>query len=128
MITDEKYVSFTTFTRSGKPKPLPVWIADLGDGTYGFTSDADAWKVKRLANNPNITLQPCNIRGVVKEESQIVAGTARAVTGEDFMKVLRAIKAKYGLMAYLIHLDISRWFKKSPEKNSGCAIIVTLNS
>ena len=128
MIADEKYVSFTTFTQSGKPKPLPVWIADLEDGTYGFTSDADAWKVKRLANNPNVALQPCNIRGVVKEDSTIITGTAQAVTGEDFMKVLKAIKVKYGLMAHLIHLDISRWFKKSPEKHSGCAIIVTVNS
>ena len=33
MIGSEKYVSFTTFTRSGTPKPLPVWIADLEDGT-----------------------------------------------------------------------------------------------
>ena len=128
MISNEKYVSFTTFTRSGKPKPLPVWIADLGDGTYGFTSDIDAWKVKRLSNNPNITLQPCNIRGVVKEDSEIISGTAEAVTGEEFLKVLKAIKAKYGFMAYLIHLDISAWFKKSSEKPSGCAIIVSVNS
>ena len=103
---------------------MPVWIADLGDGTYGFTSDVDAWKVKRLSNNPNITLQPCNIRGKVKEGSEVVSGTAEVVTGEEFLRVLKAIKAKYGFMAYLIHLDILAWFKKS----SGCAIIVSVNS
>ena len=128
MIGSEKYVSFTTFTRSGTPKPLPVWIADLGDGTFGFTSDADAWKVKRLSNNPNITLQPCNIRGVVKEGSEVISGTAEAVVGKEFLRVLKAIKAKYGFMAYLIHLDILAWFKKSSEKPSGCAIIVSVNS
>ena len=33
-ISDEKYVSFTTYRKNGEPKPLPIWIVDLGDGEH----------------------------------------------------------------------------------------------
>ena len=128
MIVSEKYVSFTTFTRSGKAKSLPVWIADLGDGTCGFTTDLNAWKVKRLSNDHNVTLQPCNIRGVIKEGSEIVHGTAQVVTDDEFKRVLKAINAKYGLLSYLIHFDFRKWFRKGSEKPSTAAIIISMNS
>ena len=128
MIASEKYVSFTTFTRSGKAKSLPVWIADLGDGTCGFTTDLNAWKVKRLSNDQNVTLQPCNIRGIVKENSENVSGTAKVITGDEFTRVLNAINTKYGLVSYLIHFDFRKWFRKGSEKPSTAAIIISMSS
>ena len=44
-ITDEKYVSLTTYKKDGSTKSLPVWIADFGDGTIGFTTASSSYKV-----------------------------------------------------------------------------------
>ncbi len=49
-IAAEKYVSLTTFKKDGTPRPAPVWISDLGDGTMGFTTASSSWKVKRLSS------------------------------------------------------------------------------
>lgn len=96
-ITDEKYVSLTTFRKNGTPKPAPVWIADFGDGTIGCTTSSSSYKVKRIANNPEVTLQPCNSRGVVTEGSDVVTGTAEVVTGAEFERCASAVKKKYKL-------------------------------
>ena len=65
-ITDEKYVLLTTFRRNGDGVATPVWIVALPDGTAGFTTEIDSGKVKRIVNNPSVTLQACSIRGSVR--------------------------------------------------------------
>ncbi|MGI9579008.1 MAG: pyridoxamine 5'-phosphate oxidase family protein [Microthrixaceae bacterium] len=62
-IGDEKYVSLTTFTKDGRPKPTPVWIATLGGGKIGFTTQADSWKSKRMRNTPSVLVQASDMRG-----------------------------------------------------------------
>ena len=57
-IADENYVALTTFRKNGERKNTPIWIADLGDGTIGFTTSKDSWKVKRIGNDPRVELQP----------------------------------------------------------------------
>ena len=100
---DEKYLSFTTFKSDGTPKPTPVWIADLGDGTMGFTTGEDSWKVKRLRNNPNVVLQPCNMKGEITEGTQSVQATAVAIVGgPELARARSAIDAKYGFATTLI--------------------------
>lgn len=96
-ITDEKYVSLTTFRKDGTPKPAPVWIADFGDGTVGCTTASSSYKVKRITNNPEVTLQPCNSKGVVTEGSEVVSGTAEVVTGAEFEQCSDVVKQKYKL-------------------------------
>ena len=70
-IADEKYVAFTTYKRNGETKSLPVWIADLGDGTVGFTTASSSYKVKRLRNDNRVILQPSDAKGNVRELSLI---------------------------------------------------------
>jgi hypothetical protein len=36
-IADEKYVRLTTFTRDGRRKESPVWIAEVDNDALGFT-------------------------------------------------------------------------------------------
>ncbi len=95
-IADEEYVSLVTYKSDGTPKPLPVWIVDLGDNTVGFTTWGESWKAKRVRNNPNVTLQPCDQRGNVVEGSAIVEGTARMATGHEYATVAALVKDKYG--------------------------------
>lgn len=101
-IADEQYVSLVTYKADGTAKPLPVWIVDLGDNTVGFTTWGESWKAKRVRANSAVTLQPCDQRGNVREGSDIVEGTARMGTAEDYAKVAPLVKAKYGIWVTLV--------------------------
>jgi len=122
-IHDEKYLSFTTFTKAGEEKSTPVWIADLGDGSMGFTTPGESWKVKRLRNNDNVLLQPCDQRGTVTPGSERVEATAIVETNpETFGRVRAAIKAKYPIGFRIIYV-----INKLARRESDTAIIVTLS-
>ena len=127
-ISEEKYVSLTTFTKSGAPKPLPVWIAGLPDGRIGFTTSPESWKAKRVRNTPNVTLQPCDQRGKVADGAIEVTGTAEVVDGAQFTDVQRLIKAKYGMWVTVISaMNAVRGVFKREETQSSAAIIITLD-
>lgn len=124
-ISDEKYVSVTTFRKSGAAVASPVWIVPLGDGSAGFTTGADSGKVKRLRNNPRVTLQACSMRGVVVEGSAIVEATAEVATGARYDSVRAAIRSKYGLMVAVMGIG-SKLMSLIGRKSDNCAIIITL--
>ncbi len=104
-IWDEQYVSFVSFRRSGAAVPTPVWIVGLRDGTAGFTTEPGAGKLKRIAANPHVTLQPCSMRGTVRPGSAAVPARAEIVTGDEARQILRAIRRKYFLVSRIY------WFK-----------------
>lgn len=126
-IADEKYVRLTTFTRDGRRKESPVWIADLGDGTVGFTTDRDTWKVKRINHTPAVELVACNMKGVVRDGAVGVTGKAEVVSGDAFATVEKVVKAKYGLQYRMIDLGsrISRRLKR--QADAGVGIVITLD-
>ena len=61
---DEKFVSLTTFKRSGDAAASPMWIVRDGNQLLAWTP-ADAWKVKRIRRDPRVTLRPCGRTGKV---------------------------------------------------------------
>ena len=123
---DQRYVSLTTFTRDGRPKPTPVWIAPLGDDRVGFTTAASSWKVQRIRSTPAVTLQPCNVRGRITTGSVATPGRAEVVTGAEFEPVRSAVAAKYGLMYRAISLQgrLARMIGKGSDTD--CAIVITV--
>lgn len=122
---DERYLSLTTFTRDGRPKPTPVWIAALGGGRLGFTTASSSWKVRRIRATPSVTLQPCDSRGRVREGTDVTTGRAEVVTGGEFEQVRSRIRGKYGIQFRLIAL----WGRlaRLVGKGSGtdCAVVIT---
>jgi PPOX class probable F420-dependent enzyme len=92
---DEKYVSLTTFTKSGERKSTPVWIVAVDD-YVGFTTGSDAWKLKRLRNDPRCELQACDGRGRVRDGSIVVTGKGREATAEEHAEISAAVAKKYG--------------------------------
>ncbi len=126
-ITAESYVSLTTFRRDGTPVATPVWIAPLGDGRAGFTTGADSGKVKRIRNNPAVTLQACNVRGVVRPDAPVVDATARFVTGEVGASVAAAIRRKYRLMARLLSLGAAARKLVGRGEDNDAAIILSFD-
>lgn len=90
-----RYVSLTTFRRTGESVATPVWIARDGDELVVITVDG-VGKTKRLRRNPAVELRPCDMRGQVAEGAPMFTGTARVVRDEaGVAAVKRAIGAKY---------------------------------
>jgi uncharacterized protein len=122
----EKYVSITTFRKTGVGVPTPVWIAPLKAGTVGFTIDHDSGKAKRIRNNPKVTLRPCDMRGKVADGAAEVTGTAALVTGAEHDVVWKAIVHKYWIIGSLMGLwgALTGWIKKPGPKT---AVVITLD-
>ena len=108
-ISSAKYVSLVTFRRSGEAVASPVWIAPLADGTAGFTTEAASGKVKRIANNPAVTLQACSARGKLDDTAPIVSATATVVRGAAHKAVHDAIRAKYEAEGNPYHSTARLW-------------------
>lgn len=122
MISDERYVLLITFRKNGIGVATPVWIVSLPDGTAGFTTEVDSGKVKRVRNNPSVTLQPCNLRGKLTEGAEVVNATADVLLGSDARAVTKAVRWKYRVAIML--LDVGTLFRKlfrRPEADE-CAI------
>lgn len=121
-ITDETYVLLTTFRRSGEGVGTPVWIVALPDGFCGFTTEADSGKVKRIRNNPDVTLQPCDMRGNVRDGSPVVRATAEVLLGDDALVVRDAIRAKHRVMTkFFVVSDLWRRLVRRADTTE-CAI------
>lgn len=91
------YVSFTSFRKDATPVSTPVWIAPDGEDLY-FFSDTGAFKVKRIRNNPAVTLQPCDVRGRIKEGAAVVSGVAEVLDHSESARVRRIVNRKYRVM------------------------------
>ena len=74
-IGDERYVSTTTYRRSGEPIATPTWITGLPDGRLGFWTSSGTSKYKRLRHDPRIVLQPSDSNGKVGIDAPSVTGT-----------------------------------------------------
>ena len=104
---DERFVSLTTFRRSGERVSTPVWVARDGDALVVTTPEASG-KVKRLCNDPRVEMRPCGRMGRVEEGVEPVAGVAEVLTDERSRERLTGIiRGKYGL-EYRIVMGIER--------------------
>jgi PPOX class probable F420-dependent enzyme len=125
-ITDETYVLLTTFRKNGEGVGTPVWIASLPDGSCGFTTEHDSGKVKRIRNNAAVTLQPCDMRGRVKEGTDVVRASAEVLTGDDAKPVEDAIRRKHSVMTTVF--SAAEWFRRLFRRTPAtrCAIRMRL--
>jgi PPOX class probable F420-dependent enzyme len=99
-----RYVSLTTYRRTGEPVSTPVWIApDAGDrGILYALTMVGAGKLKRIRNNPSVTLAPCDFRGRVSAPP--VAAVARILNVSEHGIADRALTKKYGLQKRALDL------------------------
>ncbi len=112
-IQNQKYISLTTFRRSGVGVSTPVWFAEQGGRLYVVTEKISG-KSKRIRNNSNVRVAPCTIRGKVTGPE--FAGKARIVPdGEESVAARKLIRQKY----WLARLSFR------PEKNEYLEIEIT---
>ena len=99
-VTKAKYVLLTTFTKDGRPKPTPIWIAADGDRALVIT-EKNAWKVKRIRNTPRVTLAVCDMRGNVKGEA--IEAVASVMDDSQTESVYQAINRRYGIVGRIFN-------------------------
>lgn len=96
-IRAQKYVSLTTFRKTGAGVATPVWFGEENGKLYVMTMN-DSGKSKRIRNNPQVRVAPCTIRGKVTGPDS--AAIARLLPKEDFARARKTITRKYW-MAWL---------------------------
>lgn len=110
-LTQERYISLTTFKRDGTPVATPVWVAG-DDGRLLVHTAADSWKVKRIRRDHHVRVAACGPTGKVRGET--FDGEATIVTDTSLVQALE--ERKYGLMYRATHLvnAINRGLRRKP--------------
>jgi hypothetical protein len=93
-IRGQKYISLGTLRKSGEKVATPVWFGEEGDRLYVMTR-SDSGKVKRIRNNPQVTVAPCSIRGKITGAE--VTAVARLLPPEDHAHARQTVNRKYWL-------------------------------
>lgn len=124
-----RYVSFTSYKRNGDPVSLPVWVVPF-EGGYAFTTDPDAFKVKRVRNNPKVSLRVCSVRGKVDRGATEFHGTAEYVDAATADRVNKAIRRKYWFAYRVLIAPSNLWSRLRGGSGSAghAAIKVTLEA
>jgi uncharacterized protein len=110
-LPDSRYVSLTTFRRSGVPVATPVWAAPFrpragagpvrgrGEqdeaGSLVVWTRADSGKVKRLRHTTRVTVAPCDVRG--RPSGPAVPAVAGFLPEPEWPQALTALRRRYGL-------------------------------
>ena len=106
-LADASFVSLTTFRKTGVGVSTPVWIARDGDELV-VTTPRRSGKVKRLRNDPRVTLVPCDRRGRVADGATALEAEARIVSDTGTVDRLgRVFLGKYRL-EYRVFMVIER--------------------
>ena len=91
-IRGQKYISLTTFRKTGVGVATPVWFGEENGKLYVMTISTMG-KTKRIRNNPQVKVAPCTIRGKVTGPE--FAATARLLPPEDFPSARKTLTRKY---------------------------------
>jgi len=97
----EDFISLTTFRKTGVGVPTTVWVGRDGDALL-VTTRRKSGKVKRIRNNPEVEIRPCNRMGRLRDGAPVL--TARAEILEDSETAARlatVFSKKYGLKSRL---------------------------
>jgi uncharacterized protein len=114
-VWDEKTISVATYRKNGEAVATPTWVVPLENGRFGFWTSSAAGKVKRLRNNPQVTVQPCTNSGKLKPGTTPLTGTAELITdGPDFDTIQRDVRKKYGAM-----VPVTRFFNRVGHLGKG---------
>ena len=106
-LADARFVSLTTFRRSGEPVSTPVWIGRDG-GALVVLTPAGSGKVRRLRHDPRVEIRPCGRFGKVPDGVQPVAATAELrETPADVEQARATIRRTYPLESRIV-LGIER--------------------
>jgi len=93
----QKYINLETFRKNGQGVRTPVWFA--GEPEQGVPeklfvySTADSGKAKRIRNNPQVRVAPCDVRG--KLLGEWIDARAEIVSGAEAEHGMQLLNKKY---------------------------------
>jgi uncharacterized protein len=93
-ISGQKYISLTTFRKSGPGVRTPLWFAEA-DGKLYFMTRNDSGKYKRIRNNPKVLVALCTMRGKVTGPD--FPATAHILPPDQWPAAKRLLDRKYWL-------------------------------
>ncbi|MFJ2886855.1 PPOX class F420-dependent oxidoreductase [Streptomyces sp. NPDC087305] len=96
------HVSLTTFRRNGLGVPTPVGSL-VHDGTLYALTPPDTGKAKRIRNNPQVTVAPCNMKGTVPDGVAAVPAIARLLDPAETARVEEMMRRRF-FMYPVVHL------------------------
>jgi uncharacterized protein len=107
-LAKEHYISLETYRRNGRAIPTPVWFIEQNGKLY-VSAPSHTGKVKRIRNNGQVRIAPCDGRGNVT--GQWLDGQARFVEGAQADAADRLLTRKYGWQKRALELfgSFKRW-------------------
>jgi hypothetical protein len=112
-IHGQKYISLTTFRKTGVGISTPVWFGEE-DGKLYVMTRGDMGKSKRIRNNPQVKVAPCTIRGKVTGPE--FAARARTLPPEEHQRARQTINRKYWMARIpLVWWRTDTYFEITPE-------------
>lgn len=112
---EQKYLNLETFKKSGQGVKTPVWFAaepalplDSKEAKLYVYTIGVSGKVKRIRNNPQVRIAPCDVRGNVKGEW--VPARVEILTGREADYGMQLLNKKYLPWKHL--LDFFAMFRK----------------
>lgn len=102
---NSQYINLATFKKNGDIVKTPVWFVVSDNSIYVVTRQKTG-KVKRIKNNPDVKIAPCDFRGNLKGEW--TKSQAEIVSGKIADTIIRLRDEKYGFKARLASLFTSR--------------------
>ena len=103
-------LNLTTFRKSGAPVVTTVWFA-LDAGKLYIWTAADSGKVKRIRNNPLVSVAPSSHMG--KPRGPAVEAVARILAPSEQGTPERLMNSKYGWMKKLF--ELVWWLRGQPH-------------
>jgi PPOX class probable F420-dependent enzyme len=116
-LAKEKYISLTTFRKTGEAVITPVWFAE-SKGTIYAETGVNAGKLKRIRHTERVTLAACTMSGRVTGAETV--GRARVLSEPQEIKVAKAaMSQKYGLTRSLYYfiLDTISTIRRKLQMN-----------
>jgi uncharacterized protein len=114
-----RYVSLTTFRKTGVGVATAVWVAPVDDALVVLTG-AGTGKAKRLRRDPRVELRESDVRGRVRPGVPVVHGVAELVEDADEQERLLAVhRRKYGVQFVLY-----RWVERLLTRGKGPGEVV----
>ncbi|HKR72941.1 MAG TPA: PPOX class F420-dependent oxidoreductase [Candidatus Nitrosocosmicus sp.] len=98
---NSSYISLETYRKNKQGVKTPVWFIQKNNTIYVVTREKTG-KVKRIKNNNEVKIAPCNYKGTLT--GAWVSGRAHIVESIEKEEVLRARNKKYGFKAKIANL------------------------
>ena len=95
------YINLETYRKNGISVITPVWFVIEGKNFFVITKSRTG-RFKRLRNNPNIRISPCDFRGKVK--GKWLNGLATIKTPDENPQIINLRNKKYGFRTKLVSL------------------------